>query len=166
MVQVSFGDSCIPNIGESMKKALLAFLIVPSMAFAMQARVVSSTPVYNSYSYTDNICSTHYEEQQGNGLGTLIGAAIGYSIGKNLPTGGIGSNTTNAVIGGIAGGMTGHAIASAPKKVTTCTPQIKTESRIVGYEVRYRLDSGQEIIRRMDHDPGIGSVRPVSITIH
>lgn len=149
-----------------MKKVLLAFLVLPSIAFSMQARVVSSTPVYDSYSYTENICHTHYEEKQGSGLGTLVGAAIGYSIGRHLPTGGLGSQTTNAVIGGIAGGMTGHTIENAPRKVTTCNPQIKTESRIVGYEVRYRLDNGHEIIRRMNHDPGLGSVRPVSINIH
>lgn len=148
-----------------MKKVLLAFLILPSMAFAMQARVVGSTPVYDSYSYTENICNTHYEEQQGSGLGTLVGAAIGYSIGKHLPTGALGGSSTNAVIGGIAGGMTGHAIANAPRKVTTCTPQIKTQSRIVGYEVRYRLDSGQEIIQRMGHDPGVGTLHPVTISI-
>ena len=145
-----------------MKKTLLAMLLIPSLAFGMRAQVIQSTPIYDNYSYTDNRCSVQYVEKTDNGVGTLVGALIGGAIGNALPSG---SRNTNTVIGVLAGGAVGNDVNSGIRRVQVCTPEIVTQTRLVGYDVRFKLENGQEFVQRMNYDPGIGNIRSAQITI-
>lgn len=146
-----------------MKKTLLALLLLPSLAFGMRAQVIQSTPIYDNYSYTDNRCTVQYVEKRDNGMGTLIGALIGGAVGNALPTSG--GRQTNTVIGALAGGVVGNDVTSGIRQVQVCNPEIVTQTRIVGYDVRFKLENGQEFVQRMNYDPGIGNIRSAQITI-
>lgn len=91
-------------------------------------------------------------------LGTIAGALIGGVVGHQI---GGGSGRDIATVAGAAGG--GYAGNRIQKNlqdrdtVTTteqkCATVYDSSERIIGYQVRYRLD-GKEATVRMDHDPG------------
>jgi uncharacterized protein YcfJ len=91
-------------------------------------------------------------------LGTIAGAVIGGVIGHQV---GGGSGRDLATVAGAAGGgYTGNRIQKNIQDRDTvtsterrCATVYDSSEKIVGYQVRYRLN-GKEASLRMDHDPG------------
>lgn len=144
-------------------KVLLPLLLVPSFAFGMSAQVVQSTPVFQTYGVSDQRCTPHVVETPGSGLGTVIGVVAGAAIGNELIYG-VGGKTVNAVLGGIIGGIVGNELSSSEKTINNCYTEHRTEVRLLGYDVRFRVN-GHEFVQRMSYDPGVGTIHPVNINV-
>lgn len=143
--------------------------------FFVDARVVSATPIYESYWYYrsrgDNRDLGHYNEvcrireidvyQQGGGngaAGAVIGGVIGSHIGAST-----GRDRESAVVGAIAGGVIGGVIGSEiDRSQTTTHRRIERECdyyyqherrELIGYEVRYRYN-GRDFTMQTAQHPG------------
>jgi uncharacterized protein YcfJ len=144
-------------------KFLLPLLLVPSFAFGMAAQVVQSTPVFQTYSISENRCQAQVVETPGSGVGTLIGVVVGAAIGNEIIYG-IGGSAVNAVLGGIVGGIVGNQLSSSEKIINNCYPEHRTEVRLIGYDVRFRVN-GHEFVQRMSYDPGVGTIHTVTVNV-
>lgn len=143
--------------------------------FFVDARVISATPIYESYWYYrsrgDNSNQGHYnevcrireidvyEQGRGNGAaGAVIGGVIGSHIGAST-----GRDRESAVVGAIAGGVIGGVIGSEIDRSTTtthrriereCDYYYQHERReLIGYEVRYRYN-GRDFTMQTAQHPG------------
>jgi uncharacterized protein YcfJ len=90
--------------------------------------------------------------------GTAIGALVGGVLGNQV--GGGSGRTLATVAGATAGGYAGNQVQQRMQHGDTyttterrCATVYDSRETVVGYEVRYRLD-GRESVVRMDHDPG------------
>ena len=90
--------------------------------------------------------------------GTAIGAVVGGVLGHQI--GGGSGNTLATVAGAAAGGYAGNQVQKNMQQsdrrtvmATRCRTLYRTHSRTVGYDVTYRLDGRQGVVR-MDHPPG------------
>jgi uncharacterized protein YcfJ len=90
--------------------------------------------------------------------GTVAGAVVGGVVGNQF--GGGKGKTAATVAGAVGGGYAGNKIQERMQEGNTYTTtesrcQTVTDSsqKVVGYDVRYRLN-GKEDVVRMDHDPG------------
>lgn len=90
--------------------------------------------------------------------GKLTGAVVGGALGSMVGSGR--GKTVATVAGAVGGGYAGNKIQKnmQDKDVVTTTEQrcktvYDTSERIVGYDVSYRLDGKQGLVR-MDHKPG------------
>lgn len=90
--------------------------------------------------------------------GTVIGAVVGGVVGNQF--GGGNGKKLATVAGAAAGGYAGNQVQDRVQKGNTyttterkCETVYDIETKQVGYEVRYRFD-GKESIVRMDHEPG------------
>ena len=147
----------------SIKKAALLLLLIPSFAQAMMATVVRSIPVYENRGHTETRCVQEtVTRTETNPFGLLIGVAVGAAAGGSFH-GGLGQET-NAVLGGLVGGAWGHQIANGPNRVERCYPETRYEARLLGYDVHLRID-GREFIQRLPYNPEYGSQIPVQITV-
>ncbi len=91
-------------------------------------------------------------------VGTIAGAVVGGVVGSKFG-GGRGKTATTAA-GAVAGGYAGNKIQekmqdgnTTTTTETRCRTVTDTSQRTVGYDVTYRLD-GKESVVRMDHAPG------------
>ena len=91
-------------------------------------------------------------------VGTVAGAVVGGVVGSQFG-GGKGKKVTT-VAGAVAGGYAGNKIQEkmqAGNTYTTterrCTTVTDTQEKVVGYEVTYRLDEKEAVVR-MEQAPG------------
>lgn len=139
--------------------------------FFADGRVVRAEPIYETYYYRESrdhdryeICRTRDVEVErrhsgGNPAATLIGGALGASVGSHS-----GNSRESQVFGAIAGGIIGGAIGHELGGKGETTIRYRTEREceveyrhrrreLVGYEVRYRYN-GREFTTIMDRHPG------------
>ena len=90
--------------------------------------------------------------------GTVIGGVIGGLLGNQVGAGR--GNTVATVAGAAAGGYAGNRVQDNMQKKDTvtgwqrrCKTVHTTSIKVVGYDVTYRLN-GKEDVVRMDHNPG------------
>ena len=121
-----------------MKKLIVASLIFCSVnSFADSfATVVKSVPIYENYAYSQNVCiERQVTQEEPNTLGVLLGAGVGILIATHLP----GDAVLNGVLGGVAGGAMQSRTRMVDRTTRNCTPEIRNETRLKGYETTYRF---------------------------
>lgn len=128
------------------------------------AEVISVTPAVETISVPREQCRDVLVEQQHPTkdpkqiTGTVAGAIIGGVLGNQV---GGGSGKKLATVGGaVAGGYAGNKVQeelqegkTSQQLQQTCETVYEQREEQVGYDVTYRLD-GEENVVRMDHDPG------------
>lgn len=137
----------------------------PSAKAQEMARVISSTPVMQTVTLPRQVCTETpvVIQRQRSGAGAVVGAITGGILGSQV---GNGSGQTAATALGIIGGaILGDQIEGEPAPVVrmanSCTQQITTENRVVGYNVVYEY-AGRQYTTQMSTDPG--SHIPVHVT--
>lgn len=90
--------------------------------------------------------------------GTALGAVAGGLVGSQI--GGGSGKTLATIAGAAAGGYAGHQVQkgmqekdTVSRSETRCRTVYETQTKTVGYDVRYRLGEEEGQIR-MDHEPG------------
>ena len=90
--------------------------------------------------------------------GTALGAVAGGLVGSQI--GGGSGKTLATIAGAAAGGFAGHQVQkgmqekdTVSRSETRCRTVYETQTKTVGYDVRYRLGDEEGQIR-MDHEPG------------
>ncbi len=90
--------------------------------------------------------------------GTAIGAVAGGLVGSQI--GGGSGKTLATIAGAAAGGYAGHEVQKGMQEKSTvsrterrCRTVYDTQTKTIGYEVRYRLGDEEGQVR-MDHEPG------------
>lgn len=90
--------------------------------------------------------------------GTAIGAVAGGLVGSQI--GGGSGKTLATIAGAAAGGYAGHEVQKGMQEKSTvsrterrCRTVYETQTKTIGYEVRYRLGDEEGQVR-MDHEPG------------
>ena len=90
--------------------------------------------------------------------GTVAGAVVGGVVGSQFGSGS--GKKAATVAGAVGGGYAGNKIQEkmqAGNTTTTterrCTTVSDSHEKVVGYDVTYRLDDKEDVVR-MDHDPG------------
>lgn len=154
---------------------LLAAMAAPAWAqTADYARVRSSVPVYSEVQVPRTECTRqaaaaaqppaqHEPNMAGIGLGAVAGGLLGHTVG-----GGNGKAAATAV-GAVAGALVGNTIANrnaqaeaAPAEVQNCKTIHETQSRLVGWRVRYEW-AGREYEAMLPSDPG--KTLPVRVSV-
>ena len=129
-----------------------------------EADVLQVKPAMESVKVPHEVCGEQVVQHQApvkdkqRIAGTAIGAVVGGVVGNQF---GGGSGKTLMTVGGaVAGGYAGNRIQknlqesdTVSSKETRCKTVMKTEKKQVGFDVTYRLE-GKEGMVRMDHDPG------------
>ncbi len=136
-----------------------------------QARVVSSTPVYETVVYEEpkEVCRQErvaYQEpvrdsKTGGVVGALIGGALGNAVGSKKS-----NKRVGAAVGGILGYTIGRdisrrhqanrrnaAVTYRHEQVCNVVYEERTEDHLLGYDVSY-VYAGQTYQTRLDRDPG------------
>ncbi len=158
-------------------KGLVAFtfIIFGSGAFAStsydEADVLSSTPIYRVVETTSPQRECWEEEvsrpvrshgRDDSATPELIGALVGGALGNAA-----GNNKSNKRVGAVIGAVLGGSIAGDLSRqsrrsdgvvidtVERCRTVSNTvqEEKLVGYDVRYSYNGGEQTVR-MDRDPG------------
>lgn len=128
------------------------------------AEVVQVQPAMEKVKVPREVCSDEVVQHQApvkdkNRIaGTAIGAVVGGVVGSQF---GGGSGKTLMTIGGAAaGGYAGNKVQKGMQESDTvtahetrCKTVMETQQKQVGFDVTYRLE-GKEGLVRMDHDPG------------
>ncbi len=90
--------------------------------------------------------------------GTVLGAVVGGVLGKQV--GGGNGKKLATLAGAAAGGYAGNKIQEGMQEKDTyttterrCQTVSDTQTRVIGYDVRYRLDGVEDNVR-MESDPG------------
>ncbi len=90
--------------------------------------------------------------------GTVIGGVLGGILGHQIGAGR--GNTVATVAGAAAGGYAGNKVQQNMQKKDTVTSTERrcktvhtTSTKIIGYDVTYRLDGKQDVVR-MAYNPG------------
>jgi uncharacterized protein YcfJ len=140
------------------------------------AQVRSSTPVYSEVQVPRTECTTQTVMTEkpasaekpnmvGVGLGAVAGGLLGHTVG-----GGNGK-TAATVVGAVAGALVGNEVANrsahaqaerAPAEVQNCKTVKETQSRLVGFRVRYEYH-GREFESIVRSNPG--STLPVRLSV-
>jgi uncharacterized protein YcfJ len=91
--------------------------------------------------------------------GTAIGALAGGLLGSQI--GGGSGRTLATVAGAAAGGYAGNQVQknmqekdTVSRTETRCKTVYESHTKIIGYDVRYRLGKEEGLVR-MDHQPGL-----------
>lgn len=91
-------------------------------------------------------------------IGTVAGAVVGGLVGNQI--GGGSGKKIATIAGAAAGGYGGNKVQEQMQKNNTsvatenrCSTVNDSEQKFAGYEVHYRLN-GEDGVVRMDHDPG------------
>ena len=136
-----------------------------------RARVVSSTPVYQTIVYEEprEVCRqervAHEESAQRSKTPGIIGAIVGGALGNAM-----GHKKSNKRVGTVVGGILGYSIAknigrhkretSANQRVAYRQQEVcdvhyyeRKEQELLGYDVSY-VYAGQTYETRLDQDPG------------
>jgi uncharacterized protein YcfJ len=145
--------------------AIVAAVTLACSSWAQeQAHVISSTPVYQSVTVTQQICGTSpmVVNQPKSGAGAVMGAIAGGAIGNSLGHGA--GNAADTAIGVMSGAIMGDRLESQPatvQNVQTCSPQASQQNKLAYYNVKYEF-AGKQYDVQMPNDPG--PVITVSVT--
>jgi uncharacterized protein YcfJ len=144
--------------------------------FATRARVLASTPVYESINEPRRECWTEtvghetrgYREGNNAGgaiLGAIAGGLIGSTVGKG--DGRIAAAAVGAATGAVVGDRMNQGsiyYESRPRQVERCQVHDDFRQVVSGYDVRYRFE-GREYTTRLPYDPGKWLTLNVSFTV-
>lgn len=144
--------------------------------FTTRARVVSSTPVYDTLNEPRRECWTEtvgyetrsYRDGNNTGgavLGAIAGGLIGSTVGKG--DGKVAAAAVGAATGAVVGdrwNKGGTRYESAPQQVERCRTQDNYRQVVSGYDVRYRFQ-GREYSTRLPYDPGPWLTLNVSFSV-
>lgn len=131
--------------------------------FLVRARVVSSTPVYESVNEPRKECwteSSGYETRSyrsnntgGSVIGAIAGGLLGATVGKG--NGRVAAAAVGAATGAVVGDRwnDGERRTSYPQQVERCRTTDNVRQVLNGYDVRYRFE-GREFATRLPYDPG------------
>jgi len=134
--------------------------------FVTRARVLSSTPIYDTVNEPRRECWTEtvghetrsYREGNGGGgaiLGAIAGGLLGSTVGKGdgrVAAAAVGA-ATGAVVGDRLNGGGTRYEETRPRQVERCRVQDNYRQVVSGYDVRYRFQ-GREYSTRLPYDPG------------
>ncbi|MDT3705621.1 MAG: glycine zipper 2TM domain-containing protein [Thiobacillus sp.] len=143
--------------------------------FATRARVLASTPAYETINEPRRECWTEtvgYETRShreggagGAVLGAIAGGLIGSTVGKG--DGRVAAAAVGAATGAVVGDRMqqgGTRYESVPQQVERCQTHDSFREVISGYDVRYRFD-GREYSTRLPYDPGKWLTLNVSFSV-
>ena len=132
--------------------------------FTTRARVLSSTPIYDTVNEPRRECwtetvghDTHTVRAGGNTGGAIIGAIAGGLLGSTVGKGN--GKTAAAAVGAATGAVVGDRwgggtrYESHPQQVERCRTRDNYRQIVSGYDVRYRFQ-GREYETRLPYDPG------------
>jgi uncharacterized protein YcfJ len=159
-----------------MNKSLIMGLIVGAVvvtaggAIAMRsygdryAEVLDVKPVTKTVSTPRQVCADEVVTRQKpvqdekRITGTVIGAVVGGVLGHQVGSGR--GNDVATAAGAAAGGYAGNQVQKKVQEGSTyqdteqrCRTEYDSKQETVGYDVRYRLNDKESVVR-MDHDPG------------
>jgi uncharacterized protein YcfJ len=128
----------------------------------VRAKVLSSTPVYDTVSDPHRECWTEsgYETRNyrnnntgGSIIGAIAGGLLGSTVGKG--NGRIAAAAVGAGTGAVIGGNwnDGDRQETRPVDVQRCRTVDRPHQVVSGYDVRYRYE-GREFATRLPYDPG------------
>lgn len=144
--------------------------------FTAQARVISSTPIYDSINEPRRECWTEtvgYETRSYRGdnntggaiLGAIAGGLIGSTVGKG--DGKVAAAAVGAATGAVVGDRWNDGdrrYESRPRQVERCQVRDNYRQVITGYDVRYRFQD-REYTTRLPYDPGRWLTLNVSFSV-
>jgi uncharacterized protein YcfJ len=144
--------------------------------FATRARVLASTPVYETINEPRRECwteTTGYETRSyrdGNNtggavLGAIAGGLIGSTVGKG--NGKVAAAAVGAATGAVVGDRWNNGSTryeSVPQQVERCRTHDNFRQIVTGYDVRYRFQD-REYSTRLPYDPGKWLTLNVSFTV-
>ena len=143
--------------------------------FTTRARVLSSTPVYDTVSEPRRECWTEtvgHETRVRDGnnsggavLGAIAGGLIGSTVGKG--NGKVAAAAVGAATGAVVGDRWDDGsprYESRPRQVERCRDHDAYRQVVSGYDVRYRFD-GREYDTRLPYDPGKWLTLNVSFSV-
>lgn len=144
--------------------------------FTTRARVVASTPVYESINEPRRECWTEtvghetrsYRDGNNTGgavIGAIAGGLIGSTVGKG--NGKVAAAAVGAATGAVVGDRWndgGTRYESRPRQVEQCRVQDNYRQVISGYDVRYRYGD-REYSTRLPYDPGKWLTLNVSFSV-
>ncbi|MFP5410507.1 MAG: glycine zipper 2TM domain-containing protein [Gammaproteobacteria bacterium] len=130
--------------------------------FTVRARVVASTPIYETINEPRRECWTEtvgYETRSSSGgsggaiIGAIAGGLLGSTVGKG--DGRVAAAAVGAATGAVVGDRMGkHArYETVPQQVERCRTTDNFRQVISGYDVRYRFQD-REYATRLPYDPG------------
>ena len=131
--------------------------------FATRARVLASTPVYETINEPRRECWTETVTQEtraysnntgGAILGAIAGGLIGSTVGKG--DGKVAAAAVGAATGAVVGDRwngSGTRYETVPQQVERCRTHDNFRQVITGYDVLYRFE-GREYSTRLPYDPG------------
>ncbi|MEW6414290.1 MAG: glycine zipper 2TM domain-containing protein [Pseudomonadota bacterium] len=130
--------------------------------FTVRARVVASTPIYETINEPRRECWTEtvgYETRSsgtGSGgaiLGAIAGGLLGSTVGKG--DGRVAAAAVGAATGAVVGDRMGSRprYETVPQQVERCRTSDNFRQVLAGYDVRYRFQD-REYSTRLPYDPG------------
>ena len=145
--------------------------------FTTRARVLSSTPVYDTVNeprrecWTDTVGQETRSYRDGNNsggavLGAIAGGLIGSTVGKGngkVAAAAVGA-ATGAVVGDRWNDGGNRYYESRPRQVERCREHDNYRQVVSGYDVRYRFQ-GNEYSTRLPYDPGRWLTLNVSFSV-
>lgn len=144
-------------------------------AFTARAKVLASTPVYETINEPRRECWTEtvgYETRTtreggagGAVLGAIAGGLIGSTVGKG--DGRVAAAAVGAATGAVVGDRMqrgGTSYESVPQQVERCETHDNFRQVLSGYDVRYRFHD-QEYVTRLPYDPGRWLTLNVSFSV-
>lgn len=145
--------------------------------FTTRARVLSSTPIYDSINEPSRECRTEtvgyetrsYRDGNNSGgavLGAIAGGLIGSTVGKGngkVAAAAVGA-ATGAVVGDRWNDGDSRYVESRPRQVERCRTRDNYRQVVSGYDVRYRFQD-REYSTRLPYDPGKWLTLNVSFSV-
>ena len=143
------------NIYKASLFPILVTLAMPILA-QEQARVISSTPVYQQVTENQQICGTSQAvvTQPKSGAGSAMGAIAGGVVGNSMGRGS--GNAAATAIGIMGGAILGDRIEgqnASVQNVQTCHLQPIQKTILAYYDVKYEY-AGKQYAVQMQNDPG------------
>jgi uncharacterized protein YcfJ len=143
------------NIYKASLFPILVTLAMPILA-QEQARVISSTPVYQQVTENQQICGTSQAvvTQPKSGAGSAMGAIAGGVVGNSMGRGS--GNAAATAIGIMGGAILGDRIEgqnASVQNVQTCHLQPIQQTKLAYYDVKYEY-AGKQYSVQMPSDPG------------
>lgn len=144
--------------------------------FTTRAKVLSSTPIYETINEPRSECWTEtighetrsYDRGSNTGgaiLGAIAGGLIGSTVGKG--DGKVAAAAVGAATGAVVGdrwNQGGTRYESRPQQVERCQTYDNFRQVVSGYDVRYRFE-GREYATRLPYDPGKWLTLNVSFSV-
>jgi uncharacterized protein YcfJ len=144
--------------------------------FSTRARVVASTPVFETINEPTRVCwmeTTGYETRTlstGNNtggavIGAIAGGLLGSTVGKG--NGQVAAAAVGAATGAMVGGrwnVGASRTESVPIQMERCRTQDNFRQVLSGYDVRYRFQD-REYSTRLPYDPGKWLVLNVNLNV-